>query len=104
MGYQEPDDCWLHHAIVLKEEYKGDEDLKYFPEIGTVSADLLDPDVFCILKEDGFLVRMFQEHKKFYNKGQFLEEIREDINSIAEEKIESKSERFNDEELDSENE
>ena len=66
-GYLEPEDCWLYYDVSLKEEYMT-EDHPSLPIGGMVTADLTDPDVFCVSCSTGSLTRMLQEHKKFYEK------------------------------------
>ena len=70
--YLEPEDCWLSYDVSLKEEYRtGDH--PSLPVRGLVTADLIDPDVFCVITVEGTgsATRMLQEHKKFYEKEEY---------------------------------
>lgn len=71
----EPEDCWLYHKVSLKKEYMTEEGkIRIFPEMpneGVVSADLVNPDVFCVVHGTGSMTRMLQEHKEFYEKKEY---------------------------------
>jgi len=53
-----------------------------------VSADLTDPDVFCVVHGTGSMVRMLQEHKGFYEKKEYANEFAEFMFSFAQQNLE----------------
>lgn len=82
-GYPEPEDSWLYHLAIIKDSAR--QQYPELPLVGGVSADLLDPDVFCIVLQDSTLIKMSQEHKQFYEKGPFMQGLREEIQALVEE-------------------
>jgi len=92
----EPKECWIYHKVSLKEVYKTEEGkLRIHPELpheGVVSADLDDPDVFCVVHNSGFMTRMLQEHKTFYDKKEYVDEFAAFMMSFANQLPESTNE------------
>ena len=82
INYNEPEDCWLYHLAIIKDE--AEESHPELPLVGGVSADLVDPDVFCLVLHDSTVVRMKQGHKKFYKKGPLMEGLKKEINELVE--------------------
>lgn len=93
-GYPEPQDCWLYYNVSLKEKYKTEEGrIRIHPEMpveGVVSADLTDPDVFCVVHGTGSMVRMLQEHKEFYEKKEYSNEFANFMANFAQQNLENK--------------
>ena len=85
INHNEPEDSWLYHLAIIKDE--AEESCPELPIFGGVSADLADPDVFCLVLQDSTVVRMTQWHKKFYKKGPLMEGLKEEINELAEEAL-----------------
>ena len=95
-GCPEPQDCWLYYNVSLKEKYKTEEGrIRIHPEMpieGVVSADLTDPDVFCVVHGTGSMVRMLQEHKEFYEKKEYSNEFANFMANFAQQNLELKNE------------
>jgi hypothetical protein len=93
-GCPEPQDCWLYYIVSLKEKYKTEEGrIRIHPEMpveGVVSADLTDPDVFCVVHGTGSMVRMLQEHKEFYEKKEYSNEFANFMANFAQQNLENK--------------
>jgi len=93
-GHPEPEDCWLYYCVSLKEEYRTEEgQIRIHPSLpigGVVSADLTDPDVFCVVHGTGSMVRMLQEHKELYEKKEYSNEFAEFMFSFAQQNLENK--------------
>ena len=93
-GYPEPQDCWLYYNVSLKEKYKTEEGrIRIHPEMpieGVVSADLTDPDVFCVVHGTGSMIRMLQEHKEFYEKKEYSNEFANFMANFAQQNLENK--------------
>ena len=95
-GYPEPQDCWLYHCVSLKEQHRTEEGrIRIHPEMpaeGVVTADLTDPDVFCVAHGTGSMVRMLQEHKEFYEKKEYSNEFANFMANFAQQNLELKNE------------
>jgi len=93
-GYPEPEDCWLYYNVSLKEQHRTEEGrIRIHPEMpveGVVSADLTDPDVFCVAHGTGSMVRMLQEHKEFYEKKEYSNEFANFMANFAQQNLENK--------------
>ena len=92
-GHPEPEDCWLYHCVSLKEQHRTEEGrIRIHPEMpveGVVSADLTDPDVFCVVHGTGSMVRMLQEHKEFYEKKEYSNEFADFMANFAQQNLET---------------
>lgn len=90
--HSEPEDCWLYYRVRLKEEYRTEEgQIRIHPPLpieGVVSADLTDPDVFCVVLGTGSMRTMLQEHKEFYEKKEYANELAEFVCSFAQQNLE----------------
>jgi hypothetical protein len=56
-----------------------------------VSADLTDPDVFCVAHGTGSMVRMHQEHKDLYEKKEYSNEFADFMANFAQQNLEEQN-------------